>query len=101
MAGKSSPRKALKVTAGGGRFTIEIQSGYALPDARFAEDAGRGDPGDPAAGSCDNLAVIVSQRRPLLFAPVVGLAEETTRVRSVGRLNSVETLEFVARKPIE
>lgn len=86
----------LQATAGGGRFTIEIQAGYALPDARFGEDTGRGDGGDPAAGSCDNLAVIVSQRRPLLFAPVIGIAEETTRVRSVGRLNSVETLEFVA-----
>ncbi|HVM01050.1 MAG TPA: hypothetical protein VM263_00150, partial [Acidimicrobiales bacterium] len=86
----------LQATAGGGRFTVEIQAGYPMPDARFAEDAGRGDTGDPAAGSCDNLAVIVTQRRPLLFAPVIGVADGESRVRSVGRLNAVETLEFVA-----
>lgn len=86
----------LQATAGGGRFTIEIQAGYAMPDSRFGEDTARGDTGDPAAGSCDNLAVIVTQRRPLLFAPVIGVADGNTRVRSVGRLNAVETLEFVA-----
>ncbi|MFP5317131.1 MAG: pilus assembly protein TadG-related protein [Acidimicrobiia bacterium] len=86
----------LQATAGGGRFTVEIQAGYAMPDSRFGEDTALADTGDPAAGSCDNLAVIVTQRRPLLFAPVVGIADGETRVRSVGRLNAVETLEFVA-----
>ncbi|MEA2933050.1 MAG: hypothetical protein QOI56_1835, partial [Actinomycetota bacterium] len=28
----------LSATAGGGRFTIEVQSGYQMPDARFPED---------------------------------------------------------------
>ena len=86
----------LQATAGGGRFSIEIQAGYAMPDSRFAEDTGRADTGNPAAGSCDNLAVIVTQRRPLLFAPVLGVADGESRVRSVGRLNAIETLEFVA-----
>ena len=86
----------LQATAAGGRFTIEIQSGYPMPDARFAEDTGRADVGEPALGSCDNLSVIVTQRRELLFAPVIGIASGESRVRSVGRLNAVETLEFVA-----
>ncbi len=96
QANSPSTWARFQATAAAGRFSIEIQAGYAMPDARFAEDAARGDTGDPALGSCDNLAVIVTQRRPLLFAPVIGVAEEETRVRSVGRLNSTETLEFVA-----
>ncbi len=86
----------LQATALGGRVTIEIQAGYAMPDSRFTEDSGRGDVGDPAFGSCDNLAVILTQDRELLFAPVIGVASGESRVRSVGRLNAVETLEFVA-----
>ncbi|HEX3622113.1 MAG TPA: hypothetical protein VHT97_07345 [Acidimicrobiales bacterium] len=85
-----------KATAGGGAFTIELQSGYVLPDARFSEDTGRGDTGDPAAGSCDNLAVIVTQRRAPSFAQVAGFGPATTRARTVGRLNAVETVDFVA-----
>jgi len=86
----------LQATAGGGKYTIEIQSGYAMPDARFPEDAGRADAGDPAAGSCDNVAVIVTQRRATLFGRVGGFLSGTSKVRSVGRLNAVETLDFVA-----
>ena len=86
----------LQATAGAGNFTIEIQSGYAMPDARYSEDTGRGDTGDPAQGSCDNLVVIVNQRRPPSFAQVGGFGTATVRARSVGRLNSVETVDFVA-----
>jgi hypothetical protein len=86
----------LQATGGGGNFTVEIQSGYAMPDARFSEDTGRGDGGDPTKGACDNLAVIVSQRRPPSFAQAGGFSATTTRVRSVGRLNAIETVDFVA-----
>jgi hypothetical protein len=86
----------LQATAGGGRFSVEIQSGYAMPDARFPEDTGRLDGGAPEEGSCDNLAVIITQRRPHLFAGVGGFPSGTSRVRSVGRKNAEETLDFVA-----
>ena len=86
----------LRGTAGGGRFTVEIQSGYPLPDARFSEDAARADGGSPDQGSCDNLAVIVTQRRDPFFAQVFGGAARTTRVRSVGRLNATETVNYTA-----
>ena len=86
----------IQATAGQGRFTIEIQSGYALPDARFAEDATRGDPGAADQGSCDNLAVIITERQAPSFAQVGGIGATNVRVRSVGRLNASETLDFVA-----
>lgn len=86
----------LQATAGNGRFTIEIAGGYRLPDARFSEDTGRSDTGDPAQGSCDNLAVILTQRRAPSFAQVGHFGATTTRVRTVGRLNTVETVDFVA-----
>ena len=86
----------LTATARNGNVTIEIQSGYAMPDARFSEDAGRGDTGNPAKGSCDNLAVILTERRAPSFAQVAGFSSTTTHARSVGRLNSIETVDFVA-----
>lgn len=86
----------LQATAGGGRFTVEIQSGYYLPDPRFPEDAGRGDTGDPAQGGCDNLSVVVTQLRPTTFGQVAGAGSITSVIRSVGRLNAIETIEFVA-----
>lgn len=86
----------LQATASGGRFTIEIDSGYAMPDARFTEDTGRSDTGDPSQGGCDNLAVIVTQRRPTSFFQVAGSNMMTSVVRSVGRLNAIETVDFVA-----
>lgn len=97
VANAPSTWAKLQATAGGGRFTVEIQSGYALPDGRFPEDLARaGDGGDIEKGSCDNLSVIVTERRAPAFGAVVGLGERTTRVRSVGRLNAEETLDFVA-----
>ena len=86
----------LQATAGQGRFTIEIQSGYALPDPRFANDAALGDTGVADQGSCDNLAVIISEMVKPAFAQAGGAGPSLVRVRSVGRLNSAETLDFVA-----
>lgn len=86
----------LRATAAAGAVTVEIQSGYAMPDPRFGEDVGRGDPGDPARGSCDNLAVVITRLRAPSFAQVAGFTAKTVRVRSVGRLNSIETVEFIA-----
>ena len=86
----------LQATAGGGRFTVEIQAGYALPDARFAADTGLADTGAPEAGGCDNLAVILTERQAPAFAKAGGGKASDVRVRSVGRLNSAETLDFVA-----
>ncbi|HWI03493.1 MAG TPA: Tad domain-containing protein, partial [Acidimicrobiales bacterium] len=86
----------LQATAGGGRFTVEIQAGYALPDPRFPEDVGLGDTGAPELGGCDNLAVILTERQAPVFAQAGGATAKDVRVRSVGRLNAEETLDFVA-----
>jgi hypothetical protein len=86
----------LRATAGGGRFGIEIQSGYPLPDGRFSEDAARADGGSADQGSCDNLAIIVTERRAPFFGQVVGAPTRTTTVRSVGRLNATETVNYTA-----
>ena len=86
----------LQATARSGRFTIEIQSGYALPDARFAGDTGLGDTGATDMGACDNLAVILTERQEPSFAQVGGGQPTNVRVRSVGRLNSTQTLDFIA-----
>jgi len=80
----------LTATAGGGRYTIEIQSGYAMPDSRFPEDiTAAADMGDPLKGSCDNLVVIITERRAPLFAGVMDRADKTTTIRSVGRISNI------------
>lgn len=85
----------LTATAGGGRFTIEIQSGYTMPDARFAEDAvAVADTGDPLKGSCDNLVVIITERRTPFFAGVIGGGDKTTTIRSVGRVSNLRSDEY-------
>ena len=86
----------LQATAGQGRFTIEIQSGYVLPDPRFPGDAALGDAGAPELGSCDNLAVILTERQAPSFAQAGGAGATSVRARSVGRLNATETLDFIA-----
>ncbi len=96
VANAPSTWAKIQATAGQGRFTIEIQSGYVLPDPRFAEDATRGDTGVVEQGSCDNLAVIISERQAPSFAQVGGIGSTNIRVRSVGRLNATESLDFVA-----
>lgn len=86
----------LTATAAAGDVTLEIQSGYTLPAAGFAEDQlVPTDNGDPARGACDNLAVTVWQRRAPLFGGVVDGAARTTRIRSVGRLNTVTNVNYI------
>jgi len=85
----------LTATAGGGRFSIEIQSGYLMPDARFPEDlAAVADTGDPLKGYCDNLVVTVKERRVAMFAGVFGGGERTTTIRSVGRISNLVSEEY-------
>ena len=85
----------LTATAGGGRFSIEIQSGYHLPDARFPEDAlVPADTGDPLKGECDNLSVIIREKHKPLFGKVFGQGERTTTIRSVGRLSLIASEEY-------
>lgn len=85
----------LTATAGGGRFSIEIQSGYLMPDIRFPEDqAAVGDTGDPLKGACDNLVVIIKERRGPIFATVFGGGEKTTTIRSVGRISNLVSEEY-------
>ena len=82
----------LQATAAQGRVTIEIRSGYVLPDPAYPEDAERGDAGNV----CDNLAVVITERQAPAFAQVGGFGSSLVKVRSVGRLNATETLDFVA-----
>lgn len=85
----------LSATAGKGRFTVEIQSGYAMPDIRFPEDGlAAADTGDPLKGSCDNLAVIITEKRTPLFARVFGGGDRTTTIRSVGRVSLLRSEEY-------
>ena len=82
----------LTATAGGGRYSIEIQSGYAMPDPRFPEDiVSAADTGDMLKGACDNLAVMIKQTRPPLFGGIVDGADKTTTIRSVGRFSNIDT----------
>jgi len=85
----------LTATAGGGRYSVEIQSGYAMPDSRFPEDIpAAADTGDPLKGSCDNLVVIIKQTRPPVFAGVIDRNDKTTTIRSVGRLSNINTGDY-------
>lgn len=85
----------LTATAGGGRFTIEIQSGYQMPDARFPEDlVALSDTGDPEKGACDNLVVIVTETRPPQFAGIFGAGDKKTTIRSVGRISNLVSEEY-------
>ncbi len=85
----------LTATADGGRYTIEIQSGYAMPDSRFAEDSlAATDTGNPLTGSCDNLVVIITENRAPFFGRVAGGGNQTTRIRSVGRLSLISTGDY-------
>lgn len=85
----------LTATAGGGRYTVEIQSGYALPDPLFPEhNAAAGDTGDPIMGSCDNLSVVIKETRRPILGGVVDRGSKTTTVRSVGRLSKITTGDY-------
>ena len=95
IAGQNTWGK-LTATAGGGRFTIEIQSGYSMPDNRFAAEdrIASADTGDPLMGSCDNLVVIITERRAALFGGVLGGGAKTTVIRSVGRISNVANGQY-------
>ena len=85
----------LTATAGGGRYSIEIQSGYTMPDPRFGEDVlSAADTGDLLKGSCDNLVVIIKERRAPLFGGIVDRADKTTTIRSVGRISNIDTGDY-------
>ncbi|MDQ3896939.1 MAG: pilus assembly protein TadG-related protein [Actinomycetota bacterium] len=85
----------LTATAGGGRYTVEIQSGYLVPDGRFAEDQqALTDTGDPLRAGCDQLAVIITQTRTPLFAGIFERRDRTTTIRTVGRLSSISSGEY-------
>lgn len=86
----------LRATAGQGRIAVEIQTGYALPDPGFAEDALTSDPGDPSRGACDNVSVVITEQRTHAFAGILGFGDTRTRIRSVGRLNTEVNLDYVA-----
>jgi len=85
----------LTATAGGGRYSVEIQSGYTMPDARFPEDVvSSADTGDLLKGSCDNLVVVIKQTRSPLFGGIVDKADKVTTIRSVGRVSNIDTGDF-------
>lgn len=71
-----------------GNRVVDLRSGYTLPDPNFPEDATRysGDNGEAARGSCDHLAVIVSDRDPSYFGGIVGAVDYSTAIRTVGRV---------------
>ncbi|MEN3315175.1 MAG: hypothetical protein V7605_1409 [Acidimicrobiaceae bacterium] len=85
----------LTATAGGGRYSVEIQSGYSMPDSRFPEDlTAAADTGDPLKGSCDNLVVIIKETRSPIFAGVIDRSDKSTTIRSVGRLSNINTGDY-------
>jgi hypothetical protein len=74
-------------TSADGKVTVEIRSGYALPDSRFADDTAlASDNGDSAKGGCDQLAVIVTQAQKPGLGSLATSSDLVTRVRSVARL---------------
>lgn len=87
----------ITATAGGGAISVEIRSGYVLPDPLFPEDAAlTGDNSvDTGKGSCDQVAVILKHTEHALFGGIVRGGTKTTTIRSVGRLNKVANEEFV------
>lgn len=87
----------ITATARGGAISVEIRSGYVLPDPLFPEDAAlTGDNSvDTGKGSCDQVAVIVKHTEHALFGGIVRGGTKTTTIRSVGRLNTVQNEEFI------
>lgn len=85
----------LTATAGGGRYSVEIQSGYPMPDARFPEDVvAANDQGDVLKGACDNLVVIIRETRAPIFGGIVDRSARTTTIRSVGRVSNIATGDY-------
>lgn len=77
-------------TANNGRYTVEIDSGYSMPDPRFPEDQlASTDDGSPLLGGCDNLAIIITQKPTTFFGGVLGGNTHITTIRSVGRISEL------------
>jgi hypothetical protein len=79
-------------TALGGRITVDIKTGYATPDSTPIfpggppfDAAGSGDPSNVAAGSCDQLAVIMHQTEHPGFGKGAKASDVVVATRSVGR----------------
>ncbi|MEJ7764206.1 MAG: hypothetical protein WKF86_01805 [Acidimicrobiales bacterium] len=89
VPGQPSTWGRLTATAGSGRYSIVIQSGYLMPDARFPEDLiSPSDTGAPLLGGCDNLMVTITEKRSPLFGGIVDGSDKTTTIRSVGRISN-------------
>ena len=85
----------LTATAANGRFGIEIDSGYWMPDSRFPEDQlASADNGSGLMGGCDNLAVIITETHPTLFSGILGGKPITTTIRSVGRYSEISDGQY-------
>lgn len=66
---------------------VAIKSGYLLSDGGFPEESLPSLTGDgSASGGCDQLAVIVTERRSPGFGSLATSADLISRVRSVGRV---------------
>lgn len=72
------------------RLLVEIRGGYDVNDFRFPEEAAypllTNDQGTVAYGNCDDIGVIITQRRKPGLGSVADVSDVTTRVRSVGRM---------------
>ncbi len=76
-------------TAGDGRITIQIRSGYLMPDPAFTEDATlSADTGVADAAGCDQLAVIIRESRSPGLGALATDEDTVTTIRSVGRASS-------------
>lgn len=76
-------------TAMAGRMTVRIQSGYLTSEGGWLEESYPGyanDQGNPVEQGCDNIAVILVQRRKPGLGSVATSGDITTSIRSVGRV---------------
>ncbi len=73
------------------RLLIEVRAGYDVNDPAFPEESSFStlvnDRGRASAGGCDNLAVIVTQKRKPGLGSLATSGDVTTRIRSVGRVD--------------
>lgn len=82
-------------TAGNGHYTVEVDSGYWMPDPRFPEDQlAPTDNGSLLLGGCDNLAIIITEKPTTFFGGVLGGNTHITTIRSVGRLSELQDAQY-------
>lgn len=73
-------------TTSDGRITVNIKSGYVMPDPGFPDDSTlSADNGTSAAGGCDQIAVIIRQSQKPGFGSLATSSDLISEVRSVGR----------------